>query len=86
MLSDFDTPKYPENYIHRIGRTGRAKAKGKSILFYSPTEIVYKEAIENLMGITITEKSFPSKVQLSKDLLQTSNLKKKIALLKNENR
>lgn len=64
----FDTPKYPENYIHRIGRTGRAKAKGKSILFYSPTEIVYKEAIENLMGITITEKSFPSKVQLSKRL------------------
>ncbi len=27
---NFDTPVFPENYIHRIGRTGRAEEKGKS--------------------------------------------------------
>ena len=31
----FDTPKYPENYMHRIGRTGRAEKLGESILFYT---------------------------------------------------
>ena len=28
---NFDTPEVPENYIHRIGRTGRAEKKGISI-------------------------------------------------------
>jgi ATP-dependent RNA helicase RhlE len=35
---NFDVPKYPENYIHRIGRTGRAEEKGKSILFFTRKE------------------------------------------------
>ena len=35
---NFDTPKYPENYMHQIGRTGRAKEKGKSILFFTERE------------------------------------------------
>merc|ERR1712127_205503 len=35
----FDTPFYPENYIHRIGRTGRAQQKGKAILFYNEKEM-----------------------------------------------
>ena len=32
---NFNTPNYPENYMHRIGRTGRAEAKGNAILFLS---------------------------------------------------
>ena len=28
---NFDTPNFPENYMHRIGRTGRAEQKGKSM-------------------------------------------------------
>jgi len=35
---NFDTPEYPENYLHRIGRTGRAELQGKSILFYTKKE------------------------------------------------
>ena len=34
----FETPFYPENYIHRIGRTGRASEIGNSILFYNKKE------------------------------------------------
>ncbi|MBT5859267.1 MAG: DEAD/DEAH box helicase, partial [Flavobacteriales bacterium] len=35
---NFDTPIYPENYMHRIGRTGRAEEEGKSILFFTERE------------------------------------------------
>jgi len=35
---NFDTPLYPENYMHRIGRTGRAEKKGNSLLFYTKKE------------------------------------------------
>ena len=49
----FDTPFYPENYIHRIGRTGRAGEQGRSILFYSEKEEVLKDAIESLMNYKI---------------------------------
>jgi ATP-dependent RNA helicase RhlE len=64
----FDTPRYPENYIHRIGRTGRANELGKSILFYTPLELEAKDAIEELMQMKISEKKFPSTVALSKQL------------------
>ncbi len=43
---NFDTPKFPENYMHRIGRTGRAEREGKSILFSTENEQEYVEAIE----------------------------------------
>jgi ATP-dependent RNA helicase RhlE len=42
---NFDTPHFPENYMHRIGRTGRAEQDGKSILFYTDKEKIYKDAI-----------------------------------------
>ena len=50
---NFDTPSFPENYMHRIGRTGRAEQKGRSLLFYTDKERSSKEAIEKLMGIQI---------------------------------
>ena len=50
---NFDTPTFPENYMHRIGRTGRAKEKGNAILFYTDKEKESKEAIEKLMSVSI---------------------------------
>ena len=47
---NFDTPDYPENYMHRIGRSGRAEHEGKSILFFTKKEIEWKESIESLMS------------------------------------
>ncbi|UZR97693.1 DEAD/DEAH box helicase [Chondrinema litorale] len=64
----FDTPFYPENYIHRIGRTGRAGEQGRSILFYAEKEEPLKEAIENLMKYTIPLKEFPEVVEVSHQL------------------
>ena len=65
----FDTPDYPENYIHRIGRTGRAEKRGKSILFYTPKEKQSKTALENLMEAEIQELDFPAEVGLSTQLI-----------------
>lgn len=64
----FDTPAFPENYMHRIGRTGRAKKQGNSILFYTDDELKRKEAIEQLMGIEIPQIAFPEAVPVSKQL------------------
>ncbi len=64
----FDTPQYPENYMHRIGRTGRAKQEGKSVLLYAPYEREAKESIEKLMDRTIPELPFPEEVSISQQL------------------
>ncbi|NND87705.1 MAG: DEAD/DEAH box helicase [Flavobacteriaceae bacterium] len=65
---NMDTPTFPENYMHRIGRTGRAEAKGEAILLYTPQEAEKKDAIESLMDIVIPERSLPEDVEISKKL------------------
>ncbi|MCF6349924.1 MAG: DEAD/DEAH box helicase [Flavobacteriaceae bacterium] len=65
---NFDTPNFPENYMHRIGRTGRAKHEGKTILFSTEQEQSAKERIEELMNYEILKLKFPSDVELSKKL------------------
>ena len=64
----FDTPFYPENYIHRIGRTGRAGQEGKSILFYGEKETALKDAIESLMNYTIPFNEMPEGVVITGQL------------------
>lgn len=66
---NFDTPAFPENYMHRIGRTGRAKEEGKTILFYTEKEKPAKEAIESLMDYQIPTLEFPEEVSISKELI-----------------
>ncbi len=74
---NFDTPVYPENYMHRIGRTGRAEEEGHSILFYTEKEKPLKLAIEELMNYSIPENEFPENVQISKQLLPEERPKHK---------
>ncbi|EEJ41902.1 DEAD/DEAH box helicase [Leuconostoc mesenteroides subsp. cremoris ATCC 19254] len=45
---NFDIPQDPESYVHRIGRTGRAGAKGVSVTFVAPNEMDYLRAVEDL--------------------------------------
>lgn len=47
---NYDLPQSPEDYIHRIGRTARAGAKGEAICFVSPAEKGKWHAIECLMN------------------------------------
>ena len=46
---NYDIPKVPEDYIHRIGRTGRAGAGGIAVSLVSPEERGYLKAIEGLL-------------------------------------
>ncbi len=62
---NFDTPSFPENYMHRIGRTGRAEQEGTSLLFYTEKEQEAKEAIEVLMDMEISRIDFPEEVEVS---------------------
>ncbi|MBI9053998.1 MAG: DEAD/DEAH box helicase [Bacteroidales bacterium] len=66
---NFDTPHFPENYMHRIGRTGRAEELGKTILFYTEKEEAYKRSIERLMDYDIPLIDFPMEVEKSSELL-----------------
>ena len=66
---NFDTPEYPENYMHRIGRTGRAKRKGISLLLSKENEMGYKDSIEELMKIKINKLEIPKEVEISKELI-----------------
>lgn len=66
---NFDVPSFPENYIHRIGRSGRAEEKGNSILFYTDKEEENKLEIEQLMNFEIPEIDFPNDVEESQQLL-----------------
>jgi ATP-dependent RNA helicase RhlE len=47
---NYDMPVEPENYIHRIGRTGRAGADGVAISFCTPEERSELRAIEKVVG------------------------------------
>lgn len=67
---NFDTPNYPENYMHRIGRTGRAEKQGHTIAFSTDKELDAIEAIENYMELDIPLLDFPKGVTVSNDLIE----------------
>jgi len=50
---NFELPNIPEDYVHRIGRTGRAGANGEAISLFSPDETVFLRDIEKLIGMKL---------------------------------
>ena len=50
---NFDTPWHPDDYVHRIGRTGRAGAKGRAFTFVTEDDAEAIENVEKLTGATI---------------------------------
>jgi len=66
---NFDTPEVPTNYIHRIGRTGRAEKAGHSITFTTEAELPNQEAIEALMNKQIPMLPLPESIEISKELI-----------------
>jgi ATP-dependent RNA helicase RhlE len=56
---NYDVPQQPEDYIHRIGRTGRAAATGDAYTFMSTDEIAMVRTIERLLGQPIPRISVP---------------------------
>ncbi|GAA4900278.1 DEAD/DEAH box helicase [Flaviramulus aquimarinus] len=67
---NFDTPAFPENYMHRIGRTGRAERKGEALVFSTEKEQEAIEGIEALMKMTIPVLNIPEAVEISTELIE----------------
>jgi len=59
---NFDVPIIIEDYVHRIGRTGRAYAKGDALTFCTEAEKYYIKKIEKLMRQTIPVVPLPAEV------------------------
>jgi superfamily II DNA/RNA helicase len=50
---NFDTPWHPDDYVHRIGRTGRAGAKGRAFTLVTPEDAEAIANVEKLTGLDI---------------------------------
>ncbi len=56
---NYDIPEAPEDYVHRIGRTGRAGNKGRAITLFTTAEEHSMKAIEKLTGQTVERVLLP---------------------------
>ena len=87
---NFDIPESPENYIHRIGRTGRADKNGVAITFVSEKDQAALQAIEALMQKELSFTEVPEEVSFTMEILEFEKPKlvvpgKLIKLPKREN-
>ena len=67
---NFDLPDVPENYIHRIGRTGRKDKKGIAISFITEKEKPFRDAIEGLMNFQVPTIALPDDLVISTTLTE----------------
>lgn len=81
-IFNFEVPEIPEQYIHRIGRTGRANKNGISITFFTPKEERQLLDIEVLMDKEISKQDFPESVKVSEVKIASE---KEIVKMKNPN-
>ncbi len=56
---NFDIPRFAEDYVHRIGRTGRAGANGTAISFALPDDLLHLERIERYTGQEVPRLTIP---------------------------
>jgi ATP-dependent RNA helicase RhlE len=53
---NFDVPQHPEDYVHRIGRTGRAENTGEAFTLFTGEDVDYVKRIEHFIGNKIEQK------------------------------
>lgn len=78
---NFEMPELPEQYIHRIGRTGRADASGTAISFVTPREADMKLESELLMEKEIDILDLPETIEISTLLIGPEKEKEKVKFL-----
>jgi ATP-dependent RNA helicase RhlE len=79
---NYDVPTFAEDYIHRIGRTGRASAVGDSITFVSYDEQKYIRKIEQFIGSDIKTETCEGFAYTKSDSLQPQSKEKAQSTLK----
>ncbi|HEY4651139.1 MAG TPA: C-terminal helicase domain-containing protein, partial [Pontibacter sp.] len=61
---NFDVPFVYEDYVHRIGRTGRAEQEGAAITFANEAEMYHVRKIEKIIRMQIPEQPLPEEVEI----------------------
>jgi ATP-dependent RNA helicase RhlE len=61
---NFDVPRMYEEYVHRIGRTGRAKRSGVAISFANEAEEIHIREIEKVISEEIDERLIPEEIEI----------------------
>jgi len=71
LVINHHVPKDPRDYVHRVGRTARAGRGGKAITFVIPTQIGLLQAVEEEVGVKMTEWNLDD-IRISEILLQVN--------------
>lgn len=79
---NYDLPRDDEDYIHRVGRTGRAGTSGISFTFVSKKQVQSLRRIERANGIQIHKKEIPTFEEIQ--VARVSNFNNKIKSIINE--
>ncbi len=66
---NYDVPRHPEDYVHRVGRTARAQGVGDAITLMTPDEQPFLSAIERFVGTVFPRAVLPSFSYMVKPLL-----------------
>jgi len=76
---NYDLPDEPENYVHRVGRTGRGVQKGQAITFCSTEEKPTLKIIETFLHkpihvIDIGKEDYLETIEFAKDTMEKEDL------------
>lgn len=62
MVINYDVPRDPEDYVHRIGRTARADRDGAAVTFVSENDMYSFRQIEKFLGKEVEKRSLPDEL------------------------
>ncbi len=62
MVINYDVPRDPEDYVHRVGRTARASKKGQAVTFVNEREMREFGRIESLIGYEVKKMPMPEQI------------------------
>lgn len=75
---NFNVPEHSEDYVHRIGRTGRAKTEGRAITLFAPDELAFLQRIERFIDRPIERRKLEGfQYRNEPDLGQAQKIKKR---------
>lgn len=59
LVVNYDVPREPEDYVHRIGRTARAERDGQAITLINPDDVLYFRRIEHFLKYEVEKVPLP---------------------------